>query len=46
MSAANELKVRRVLEFVRALTNYIDDVIGHGPHKAQGSLIRDPYTPK
>jgi hypothetical protein len=33
MSAANELKVRRVLEFVRALTNYIDDVIGHGPNK-------------
>lgn len=33
MSAANELKVRRVLEFVRALTNYINDVIGHGPNK-------------
>lgn len=33
MSTANDLKVRRVLEFVQALLNYFNDVIGHGPNK-------------
>lgn len=33
MAARDDLRVRRTLEFVRALVNYIDDVIGHGKDK-------------
>jgi len=29
----NDLKLRRTLDFARALMNYVDDVIGYGPER-------------